>query len=133
MKKRLIIGLAIGTAVFATVFAFAASLTVNGDNLQAGANANSLACDADGVDVAWTVDFQNGQYEVTDVTVEGINTTATTGCGDHDISVTLVHTGGDTTVTDTAYVNAGSTTITVPAGVAAEDLTTGDVHVAITE
>jgi hypothetical protein len=133
MKKRLIIGLIIGATVFATVFAFAASLTVDGDNLQAGANANDLACDADGVNVSWTVAFQSGQYEVTEVTVGGINTTATTGCGNHDISVTLEHTGGPTTVEDNAYANAGATTIAVPAGVSAEELSTGDVNVAITE
>jgi hypothetical protein len=83
MKKKLMIGLIAGTAVFAAVFGAAATLNgITTENL--GAESTTVAaCDPDGVSTSYTVAFGATEYEVTEVTVSGIADT----CDGQDITV----------------------------------------------
>jgi len=73
MKKKLMIGLIAGTAVFAAVFGAAASLGTITDGTLGASNTTVAACDS-GLNTSYTVawDATDTQYEVATVTVSGI-------------------------------------------------------------
>lgn len=130
MKKRISIGLIVGTAVFAAVFGMAAALDVSTDTLGAGTD-DVVSCDTDGINVAYTPVWGTGQYEVETITVSGINATA---CAGHDLSVTVLDSSGavvGSELTFTLPATGASTTkafsgLTLPA----EDVE--DVHAVLT-
>jgi hypothetical protein len=73
--KQLFGALAVGTLVFGAVVASASSLDVQGGTVQVGTDA-SLACDTDGVTVAWNT---NNLGIVTSAQVSGVNDSACAG------------------------------------------------------
>jgi hypothetical protein len=90
MKKRAAIALLAGAAVFGSVSAFAATLGLSSNNL--GANSEDVvACDADGVNVAYTTAWSDttNEFAVASVTVEGID-----GCDGQLVQVQLVDESG---------------------------------------
>ena len=93
MKKRIIFGFLLGTAVFGAVFASAATLGgINSGSLGADDKA-VVSCDTNGVSVAYTVEYTNANtagYKVKDLVVAGIND----ACDGAAISVTLTDTTG---------------------------------------
>lgn len=131
MRKAIIIKALVAATVFSVVLATAASLgTVDGGQVGAGSG-NVTACDSDGVNVAhnsvW--DVTDERYEVTQVTVTNI---ASTACNGKTISVTLVDS------TD-AMIGEGTTTVpaspatsaTITLSTAASAQATVKVHVTI--
>ena len=56
MRKRLLIALAVGSAVFAGAYAMAASLPVSSTRLGSG-DAVVTSCDTDGVTTSYTVSY----------------------------------------------------------------------------
>jgi hypothetical protein len=131
--KRAIIALAIGGAVFAGIYGFAASLGVSSQTLGAGSSAVA-ACQTQTLTISYTPTY-NGTapagYRATTVTVGGIDTGAG-ACGGKAIRVTLTGPGG-------SDASLGEQTGTTPttgtsmdftfANVKAADVT--GVHVAI--
>lgn len=109
MNKRLLVGLAAAGIVGGGTYGFAATLGVTSDNLGAG-SAVVASCDAT-VDVDYTTgwDATSELYEVTGVTVSGIDA----ACNGDDIKVSLVDTDGvqqgeeisDTVITGTMSFN----------------------------
>ena len=93
MKKRLIFGLMMGTAVFGAVFASAASLGgLNSGRLGADDSA-VVACDTDGVEATYTTAYNttgSAGYKVKDIKLSGINN----ACDGADVQVTLTGTSG---------------------------------------
>jgi hypothetical protein len=139
VKRRLIIGLAVGAAVFTTVFAMAATLGVTSSDLAAG-DQTVAACDSNGVTTAYTTEFDTttNRYEVTEVIVSGIALDADTpspsgdGCDGQELSVTLRDTTnaivGQGSVTN---IDAASETVSVSPDPTAEGA--AEVHVLIAE
>lgn len=130
MKKRLLIALLAGGAVFATVFGVAASLNVTSDSLGAG-GADVSACDSDGVNVSYTVawDDTDKRFEVTQVKVSDIDQ----GCSGQELTVQLTGSGGAALsgATGSTTIGAsGSETVNLSTHPAASDVY--DVHVVIT-
>ena len=101
-KRTIVIALAVAGVVFATVFALAATMSVGSNNLAAGSGGVG-ACDPDGVSSSYanTWDATDKRYEVTGVTVGGINN----NCDAKTVSVSL---------TDASGAQIGSGTVTVP-------------------
>lgn len=93
----------IGTIVFATVFAAAASLTVGTDLLPQAGSAIAVPCDTDGVNVGYTVSGLN----VTELVVTGND--CLTG------TITLVTTAGYTFVQSATQSSASTVTYTLGA------------------
>jgi hypothetical protein len=89
-KKRRLLILGVAAAVFAGVFAFAASLTVNSGSLGAG-NASVSSCDTDGVTASYSTTYNSG-YKVGSISVAGIADACGTGSGTA-VSATLTGTG----------------------------------------
>ncbi len=92
--KRIAIALAVGLAVFATVYGFAASLGVSSDTLGAG-NSAVAACQAGVVSVSYTPTYNAGApvgYRATTVTIGNLDTSAG-ACGNKAIRVTLTGPG----------------------------------------
>lgn len=85
---------------------------------------DDAACDADGVDVSYAVNFQTPTYGVGTATVSGIAST----CAGAVLTVTL----GGTGRTATATVGSGQSTIAVPfaSAPAAKDVTSVHVELA---
>jgi hypothetical protein len=104
MKKRFFIGALALATVFATVFGFAATLSVGASGLAAGSN-SVTSCDGDGVSTAYATswDATDSRYEVTSVTVSGIADT----CDNKSIKVAL---------TNSSNLNLGDGSSTVPTG-----------------
>ena len=131
--KRALIAIGIGVAVFATIYGFAASLTVNSDSLGAG-NAAVAACQSSALGVSYASSYQSGLpgYEATTVTVTGLDETAPK-CGGKAIRVTLTGPGAsDASLlekTATLATGAGTTQAFTFTGVKAADVT--GVHVVI--
>ena len=124
MKKKLMIGLIAGTAVFAAVFGAAATLGgITTEDL--GADSNTVAsCDTGGVDTSYTVVYSGTEYEVTEVTVSNI----AAACDGQDITVRSGASEASTTITGAA------TSVTLDSGdgwtpLSAESVT--DIHVLI--
>ena len=78
MKKKLLIGLIAGSAVFAAVYGSAASLGTITDSGVGASSATVAACDTDGVSTAYTTTFSSG-YKVSTVTVSGVDDVACLG------------------------------------------------------
>lgn len=128
-KKKLIIGLAVGAASFAAVFAMAASLTVGSNSLGAG-NAGVASCDTNGVDHVYTTAFSGTLpgYRVATVDVTGI----ATECDTFDIKATLLDGAGASLGEYTGVVNAtGTHSFTVGGNVPAASVE--DIAVVISE
>ena len=133
--KKLLLALGIGIAVFAAVFASAASLGLTTDDL--GADDQVVAsCDTNGVNVTYQTTYSAtadtaGAYVVTSITLTGLDET---NCANQAISATL---SGDpsnavlVTVTGTVGTSGIGTTEILPVStvVLAEDVT--GVHVVI--
>ena len=95
--------IAIGTIVFATVFAAASSLTVGSNLLPQSGSDVTLPCDADGVSVGYNI----SAGAVTGLVINGID--CATG------TVTLVTTAAYTFVQGPTQNSAGSVTYTLGA------------------
>lgn len=95
--------LGVGAVVFSTTFAAAASLTVNTDALPQSGSDVSVVCDADGVDIGYTV--------------VGANVTAIVVSDDDCATgeVTLATTAAYTFVETATQANAGTVTYTLGA------------------
>lgn len=126
MSKRLIAGVIAGLFVFGAVFGMAASLNLTPDGL--GADDEVIAaCDSNGVTTSYTTAFQNGQYEVTGVTVNGIDD----DCGALTVKVQLSGasgaisgaSGSGTVSTSAGVVDARQVSITLGTAASAEAAT----------
>jgi hypothetical protein len=104
MKKRLFISALVLVTVFVSVFGFAATLGVSPGGLGAGSGSVG-ACDGDGVATTYadSWDATDKRYEVTSVTVTGIND----ACDGKTLKAAL---------TDSSNVNLGDGSVTVPTG-----------------
>ena len=74
MRKRILIALAVGSAVFAGVYAMAASLSVSSTRLGAG-NVVVPSCDTDGVATTYTVQYNTAApagYKVNTAEISGV-------------------------------------------------------------
>ena len=132
MKKRLLIALLAGGAVFATVFGVAASLNVTSDTLGAG-GAQVGSCDGDGVHVSYTTKYvANTGFVVDKVTVTGIDN----ACAGKSLTVQLTGASGaplgnsETVSVPSAPVT--SVTVDFPASNEQPAASVMDVHVVIT-
>jgi hypothetical protein len=130
MKKRLLVSLIAGTAVFGSVFAFAASLNgVDSDNL--GADDDVVAsCDTDGITTSYTVAYAaaNDRWEVTHVVVGGLAAL----CEGETLSLTL--TDSTDAVIGTASALVGPTTTSQSFDVTEDPSAEAveDIHVVVT-
>lgn len=91
--KRSITAILAGGAVFGATVAFAATLTVDGNNLGAGADTDGISsCDTDGIFVDYAVawDGTDKRYEVSSITAYGV----AAACDGETLKVTLTGTGG---------------------------------------
>lgn len=131
--KHAAITFAIGLAVFATVYGFAASLGVSSDTLGAGSTAVA-ACQAGTVTVSYNPAYNAGApagYRATTVTIGNLDTTAG-ACGTKPIRVTLTGPGGSNAslAEQTGTTPSSGTTQAFNfSGVSASDVT--GVHVVI--
>jgi hypothetical protein len=131
MRRRSIAGILAGLTVFGGVFAMASSLNGITSGSVGADDAVVASCDTDGVTTSYTSawDATDERYEVTGVTVTGINN----NCDAKTLSVSL---------TDVSGAQIGSGSVTVPTDAlaftasvtlstaASAELTTG-IHVAI--
>jgi hypothetical protein len=77
MRKRLLIALAVGSAVFAGAYAMAASLPVSSTRLGAG-DAVVPSCDTDGVTTSYTVSYSatgTAGYKIDTAEISGVAAT----------------------------------------------------------
>ena len=131
--KRTLTAIFAGILVFATVYGFAASLTVTSASLGAGTTAVA-ACQSTTLNATYTPTYQSvlPGYESTTVTVNGLDETAPK-CGGKAIRVTLTGPLALTTSlgeqTATLPTGAGTTQAFTFSGVKAADVT--GVHVVI--
>jgi len=140
--KRALVAILVAGAVFGGVFAFAASLTVNSDNLGAG-NADVDSCDEDSVDASYTVAYDAAKdfWKVTHIVVSNVNVL----CNGETLSATLTDGAGASigTASATVALTSGSQSFAVstvdpdgeggllaPAALDAELVE--DIHVVIT-
>ncbi|MBA3244993.1 MAG: hypothetical protein H0T61_07425 [Actinobacteria bacterium] len=105
--KRTLIAFGAGLTVFAGVFAMAASLGGITSNKVGADNTAVASCDTDGVTTAYATawDTTDKRYEVTSVTVAGVND----ACDGQTLGVSL---------TDSTGVQIGSGTLAIPSSVA---------------
>jgi hypothetical protein len=131
MMRRTIYALSAAVVVSGTVFAMAASLGgITSNNL--GADSAAVAtCDSTGVSTSYTTayDATDGRYEVTAVTVSGIDN----ACDGKAISVTLTNSAGTSVGSGSTTVPAdvGATAVTVTLSAAAAADGSANVHVLI--
>lgn len=126
MKKKLLIGLIAGSAVFAAVFGAAASLGTVGSSTLGAGNTDVSSCDSDGVSTTYAVAFDAAGYKVSSVTVNGI----AAGCSGKSLSIQLVDANGALTGgAVSGLVDATSETLTLTGGPLASSVT--GVHVVI--
>jgi hypothetical protein len=131
--KKTITALFAGILVFATVYGFAASLSVTSDSLGAGTSAVA-ACQSTAVNVTYASTYNSSVpgYEATTVTVTGLDETAPK-CGGKAIRVTLTGPGASNASlgeqTATLATGAGTTQAFTFTGVSAASVT--GVHVVI--
>ena len=105
--KRTLIAVTAGLAVFASVFAMAASLGgITGSTVGAD-NTTVASCDTDGVTTSYATswDATDKRYEVTTVTVAAVND----ACDGKSLSVSL---------TDTTGAQIGTGTLAIPTSAA---------------
>jgi hypothetical protein len=129
--KRILLAIVLGGAVFAAVFAAAASLGLTTDNL--GADDQVVASCATGVNVTYQTSYQSSlaRYRVDTITLQNL----TAQCNGQTITATLTGpTGGSNpvgAVTTRVCCDSGNTAVlTVTGDVNPEDVT--GVHVVIT-
>jgi hypothetical protein len=131
--KRTLITIFAGVLVFATVYGFAASLTVNSDSLGAGTSAVA-ACQSTAVNTTYGPTYASSipGYEATTVTITGLDETGPK-CGGKAIRVTLTGPGASNASlgeqTATLPTGAGTTQAFTFTGVSAASVT--GVHVVI--
>ena len=129
MRKRLLIALAVGSAVFAGAYAMAASLSVSSTRLGSG-NAAVTSCDTDGIATSYTV-----SYSATGTAGYKIDTAEITGvapaCNGGSMKVTLTGASSALLAERTQAVSgvANYSVNFAAAGVLASDVT--GVHVTI--
>lgn len=135
-KKRFIIGLVVGVAVFAAAFGMAATLGgLNSDSLGAD-NQSVAACDTDGVTTSYDTDYSavaTAGFKVTEVTVGniGVNSPAAVGdCAGMTVEVALTGAADVLLESKTAVIDATSESITFNAAESLAESVTG-VHVVI--
>lgn len=125
MRKRLLIALFAGAAVFGAAFAFAAALNLNSDNLAAGDQV-VVSCDPDGVTATYDVAYVAGTgYAVSSVEVTGIAAT----CAGQSVGVTLTD-GGVVMASATGTADTTGTLTLAVAGAPSAALVDG-VHAVI--
>lgn len=116
--------LAAGAIVFAMVFAAAAALTVNTAPLPQSGSDVTAACDADGVDVTYTVVGSGYQAEVTEFVVSDIE------CAGYDVTVETTN-YAFTNGTQTAGAAPDTLTFTLTAAVGVAAFDPGTVYVTL--
>ena len=107
MKKRVLLAMLAGLMVFAGVFALAASLGgITSDKVGAD-NTTVASCDTDGVSTSYATawDATDKRYEVTSVTVSGVND----ACDGQTLNVSL---------TDSTGAQIGSGSLSIPTSAA---------------
>jgi hypothetical protein len=122
--KRLLIALALGGVIFGGVYGLAASVGVTSQTLGAG-NSAVAACQAGTLTASYatTYDATVPGYEVTSVTVNGLDTTSGTNCASKAYKITLtgasnaslVETTGTTPASGTTFTTSSLATSNVPA------------------
>jgi hypothetical protein len=105
VKKRILIAMVAGIAVFGAAMAFAASLTLGSDNLAAG-DATVTTCDAS-VNATYNVTFTGGVYTVSNVTVSNI----AAGCAGQKVGVTLTNLAGTVVGDGSAVADASGAVV----------------------
>jgi hypothetical protein len=90
--KRLLLAVGIATVVFGGVFGLAASLGVNTQTLGAG-NTAVAACQSTALTTAYATVYDSTVpgYEVTTITVTGLDTTSPTNCANKPYKITLTN------------------------------------------
>lgn len=131
MRKRTLVALVAGLAVFAGTFAFAATLGGLTTGQIGAQNVSVAACDADGVSSSYsspTWDATDSRYEISTVTVSGVADT----CDGSNLKVTLINSSnvsqGEGTL---AIPTSVATSFAVPIGTPAAASAVTGVHVAI--
>jgi sugar/nucleoside kinase (ribokinase family) len=114
---RLFVSLALVLALAVAAFGAAATLSVNAGNLQAG-NVAVGQCDSNGVDVAFTTTFQNGDIYVTGVTVSGIDG----ACNNRTLTVWLTDSGNNSIATGSKTISSTTELVGVTPAVKASDV-----------
>ena len=107
MKKRVLLAMLAGLMVFAGVFALAASLGgITSDKVGAD-NTTVASCDTDGVSTSYATawDATDKRYEVTSVTVSGVND----ACDGQTLNMSL---------TDSTGAQIGSGSLSIPTSAA---------------
>ena len=129
MRKRLLIALTVGSAVFAGAYAMAASLPVSSTRLGSG-NAVVPSCDTDGVTTNYTVSYTatgTAGYKIDTADISGVAAT----CNGATMKVTLTG-ASNTALAERTQVIAAPSSYSLnfsAAGVPAADVT--GVHVTI--
>ncbi|MCA1830210.1 MAG: hypothetical protein ABR552_09235 [Actinomycetota bacterium] len=103
--RRAVFAILAGLVIFATVYAFAASLTVTGGSLGAG-NVAVAACQSGTINVTYTPSYSSSVpgYQATTVTLNNVDT-ASSACGGKSYRIALV---------DNSSASLGEATGTVP-------------------
>ncbi|MBI2168265.1 MAG: hypothetical protein HYU28_02015 [Actinobacteria bacterium] len=128
MVRRIVLGLAVGTSVFAIGLAMAAS--IGGLSLaNLGADDGSVSsCDTDGMTATYTVayDATDLRLEVTAVAVTGI----ATGCSGKTLAVAITNSSGTSIGSGSATISTTSATVTLSTAPSAE--LAANVHMSVT-
>ena len=107
MRKRLLVALALGAAVFAGVYAMAASLPVSSTRLGSG-DAVVASCDTDGVATSYTVGYSvtgSAGYKIDSAEISGV----APACAGGEMKVTLTGAADASLAERTQTVSASST------------------------
>ena len=132
LRKRVVLALVVGGVIFSSVYAFAATLTVNSNTLSAGnASVASASCTAS-VSAAYAVAYDASipGYKVSTITLTGL-----TGCSGKTVTVDLTNTSNASLYSQShaitaAEATANSAPLTVGSTVSAASVT--GVSVAVT-
>jgi len=122
--KRLILSLAVAAIVFGGVYGLASSLGVTTQTLGSG-NSAVAACQAGALSVSYTTAYDSAipGYEVSQVTVSGLDTTSPTNCANKGYKITLTNSSnvslaeatGTTPASGTSFNTSSLATSNVPA------------------
>jgi hypothetical protein len=124
VKKRILIAVVAGIAVFGAALAFAASLTLSSDNVAAG-DQTVGSCDT-AVNASYNVAFTGGVYKVQNVTVNSIDPL----CSGQKVGVTLTDSTGAVVGDGQAVANATGAVVIAITEAPAVSLVTG-VHAVV--
>ena len=130
MRKRVLLAVLAGLIVFAGVFAIAASLGGITSTKVGADNTVVASCDTDGVSTSYATawDATDKRYEVTSVTVSGVNDV----CDGETLSVSLTDsTGAQIGTGSMAIPTSAATAFTVTMTTAPSAKLTEGVHVLI--